>query len=47
MSEKENAVQEIADDLLTDPDKDAEGKPPPAPPQTIEAEPSGEGKGGR
>lgn len=38
---KENATQEIVDDLLTDPDKDAAGTPPPAPPQTIDAEPTG------
>jgi hypothetical protein len=35
-----NAAQEIADDMITDPDKDAEGKPPPTPPQTIDAEPT-------
>lgn len=42
---KENVAQEVADDMLTDPDKDAEGKPRPAPPQTTDAEPAG-GLGG-
>ena len=37
---EENAVQKLADNLLTDPDKDAEGTPRPSPPQTINAEPS-------
>lgn len=45
--EKENAAQELAENLLTDPDKDAQGTPPPSPPQTVEAEPSGERKPGR
>lgn len=35
---EENATQEIVDDMMTDPDKDAERKPAPVPPQTIEAE---------
>ena len=39
---KENVAQEIVENLLTDPDKDAERTPPPAPPQTIEAEPTGD-----
>ena len=41
---KENAAQEVADDLLTDPDRDAETTQP-KPPQTIDAEPTGEGDG--
>lgn len=45
MSEKENAAQEVVDDLLTDPDKDAERTPPPQPPQTIDNEPSGDRPG--
>ncbi|HEU0042969.1 hypothetical protein [Sphingomonas sp.] len=45
--EKDNAAQEIAEDLLTDPDKDAAKNPPPAPPQTIDAEPSGAGASDR
>lgn len=48
---KENAAQEVADDMLTDPDKDAANIPPPTPPQTIDAEPTGratdDGAGGR
>ena len=44
--DKNNAAQEIADDLLTDPDKDAAENPPPVPPQTVDAEPSGDGKAG-
>ena len=32
-----NMAQEIADDMLTDPDKDAEDTPS-TPPQTVEAE---------
>lgn len=39
--DKENAVEALADTMLTDPDKDAQGTPPPSPPQTIEAEPTG------
>lgn len=39
MGEKENAAQEVADDLLTDPDKDAEGAHKPRPPQTVANEP--------
>lgn len=34
-----NVPQEIVDDLMTDPDKDAGGRTSPAPPQTVEAEP--------
>lgn len=37
---KENTAQELADDLLTDPDKDAGARPAPLPPQTIDAEPT-------
>lgn len=37
---KENAAQELADDLLTDPDKNAAGTSALLPPQTIEAEPT-------
>ena len=36
----DNAAKEVVDDLLTDPDKDAAGKPAPVPPQTIDAEPT-------
>ena len=36
----DNAAQEVVDDMLTDPDKDAAGKPAPVPPQTIDAEPT-------
>lgn len=39
MTEKDNAAQEVADDLLTDPDKDAERVPKPRPPQTVANEP--------
>lgn len=39
---KENTAQEVADDLLTDPDRDADTTQP-KPPQTIDAEPTGEG----
>ena len=42
MSEKENAAQEVVDDMITDPDKDAERRPPPAPPQTVANEPKGD-----
>lgn len=35
-----NLAQEVVDDVITDPDADADGPTPPAPPQTIEAEPS-------
>ena len=45
--DKENAAQEIADDMLTDPDKDAADRPPPAPPQTTDAEPTSGRDGGR
>lgn len=41
MTEKENAAQEVADDMMTDPDEDAEGKPKPRPPQTVANEPGG------
>ena len=37
---KDNAAQEVADDMLTDPDKDAGTNPPPLPPQTTDAEPT-------
>ena len=43
--DKENPAQELADDMLTDPDKDAEGPPPTMPPQTIEAEPTSDRPG--
>ena len=36
----QNAAQTIADDLLSDPDRDAQGKPAPLPPQTVEGEPT-------
>lgn len=39
MTEKKNGLQELVDDLMTDPDKDAERMPPPEPPQTIANEP--------
>jgi hypothetical protein len=39
---KDNAAQEVVDDLLTDPDRDADKVPAPKPPQTIDAEPTGE-----
>ena len=42
MSEKENTAQEVVDDLMTDPDKDA-GEA--TPPQTIADEPTGDGEG--
>ena len=38
---KDNAAQQLADDMLTDPDKDAEGTSLPTPPQTVDAEPTG------
>lgn len=41
MTEKENAAQEVVDDMLTDPDKDARDTPPPTPPQTVANEPDG------
>ena len=41
MADKENLAQEVVDDLITDPDKDAERRPAPKPPQTIDNEPSG------
>lgn len=44
MAEK-NTAQEVADDLLTDPDKDADTKPAPLPPQTIDAEPTSDRPG--
>lgn len=40
-----NAAQELADDLITDPDKDAGGKPAPLPPQTTDAEPTSDRPG--
>lgn len=40
-----NAAQEVADDLFTDPDADASGKPAPLPPQTIDAEPTSDRPG--
>ena len=45
MMTDKNTAQEVVDDLLTDPDKDAEAQPRPTPPQTIDAEPTG-GLGG-
>jgi hypothetical protein len=42
MTEKRNAPQEVVDDLITNPDEDAEGSPPPEPPQTIANEPDGQ-----
>lgn len=39
---KENAVEEVVEDLITDPDADADANPAPRPPQTIDAEPSGD-----
>ena len=41
--EKENTAQSIADDLFTDPDKDAATQP--LPPQTSEAEPTSDRPG--
>ena len=41
--EKESAAQSIAEDLFTDPDKDATGHP--LPPQTLEAEPTSDRPG--
>lgn len=40
MAEDKNGVQEVVDDLLTDPDKDAEGRSAPVPPQTVDNEPA-------
>lgn len=40
---KDNAAQEIADDMLTDPDKDAGSMP--LPPQTVDAEPTSDRPG--
>ena len=40
-----NAAQEVADDMLTDPDQDATAKPTPLPPQTTEAEPTSDRPG--
>lgn len=40
---KENAAQNVVDDLLTDPDKDAVAAP--LPPQTVEAEPTSDRPG--
>ena len=39
MSQTPNTPQQVVDDLLTDPDKNVERAPPPAPPQTIANEP--------
>lgn len=44
---KNNAAQEVVDDLLTDPDKDAGANPAPVPPQTVDAEPTSERDGSR
>lgn len=41
MTETKNAPQEVVDDLMTDPDSDAEHAPQPQPPQTIANEPDG------
>lgn len=41
MPKPENAPQEVADDLFTDPDQDAGRAPAPLPPQTTAAEPTG------
>lgn len=42
---KNNTAQEVADDLLSDPDKDAAGTPAVLPPQTTEAEPTSDRPG--
>ena len=42
MTDKENTAQEVVDDLITDPDKDAEHRPAPTPPQTVANEPGGD-----
>lgn len=42
MSDTPNLPQEVIDDLLTDPDKDADDTSPPAPPQTVANEPNDE-----
>ena len=42
MNEKKNGLQEVVDDLITDPDKDAERHPRPEPPQTVANEPDDE-----
>lgn len=39
MPEPKNVPQEVVDDLLTDPDRDAEAPRAPAPPRTIADEP--------
>ena len=38
--DKDNAAQDLAENLLTDPDRDAGGAPKPLPPQTTDAEPT-------
>lgn len=40
-----DAAKQIADDLFTDPDADARDKPAPLPPQTTDAEPTGDRPG--
>lgn len=40
MADKENVARELADDMITDPDKDAEATPPPKAPQTVANEDS-------
>ena len=40
-----NAAQELADDILTDPDRDAASTPAPLPPQTVDAEPTSDRPG--
>ena len=40
MTDKQNTAQDVVEDLLTDPDKDADRVPAPAPPQTIANEPA-------
>ena len=39
MTDKQNTAQDVVEDLMTDPDKDAGRVPPPAPPQTVGNEP--------
>lgn len=38
---KDGTAQDVAKDLLTDPDADAAKSPAPLPPQTVDAEPTG------
>lgn len=40
-----NGARELADNLLTDPNADAAGKPVPLPPQTVDAEPTSDRPG--